>query len=88
VLKSFRDRPVDFAVYDRSGGLDGYLSALGPLRMPTRGSAAGLDVAASPLVAAPLATASQPSANPHEASGEGSDPSPASTSHRASTAAE
>lgn len=89
VLKSFRDRPVDFAVYDRGAGLDGYLSALGPLQMPTRGSAAGLDVAASPLVAAPLATPSQPSAGPQEVGGEARpEPSAASTSHRSSTAAE
>jgi predicted amidohydrolase len=54
VLKSFRDRPVEFAVYDRSAGLDGYLATLGPLEMPARGSGAGLGAQASPLVAAPL----------------------------------
>lgn len=36
VLKSFRDRPVDFPVYDRSSGSDAYLSTLGPLAMPQR----------------------------------------------------
>lgn len=35
-LKSFRDRPVDFHVYDRSSGLDAYLTSLGPLAMPHR----------------------------------------------------
>ncbi|SDZ91655.1 carbon-nitrogen hydrolase family protein [Rubrimonas cliftonensis] len=36
VLKSFRDRPVDFPVYDRASGSDAYLATLGPLRMPQR----------------------------------------------------
>ncbi len=43
VLKSFRDRPADFAVYDRSSGIDAYLHTLGPLAMPQKGSRAGLD---------------------------------------------
>lgn len=38
VLKSFRDRSVDFPVYDRSSGVDGYLHSLGPLAMPRQGS--------------------------------------------------
>jgi predicted amidohydrolase len=42
VLKSFRDRPVDFPVYDRASGADAYLHGLGPLAMPARGSKAGL----------------------------------------------
>ena len=42
VLKSFRDRPVDFPVYDRASGTDAYLKTLGPLEMPTQGSEAGL----------------------------------------------
>ncbi len=42
VLKSFRDRPVDFPVYDRTSGADGYLHDLGPLTMPAQGSKAGL----------------------------------------------
>ena len=37
VLKSFRDREVDFAVYDRSSGADSYLHSLGTLHMPRRG---------------------------------------------------
>ena len=37
LLKSFRDRPVDFSVYDRSSGADAYLHRLGTLTMPERG---------------------------------------------------
>jgi len=48
VLKSFRDRSVDFSVYDRNSGWDMYLQSLGPLELPAKGSRAGLhyDVAA------------------------------------------
>ena len=42
VLKSFRDREVEFTVYDRDTGQDGYLQTLGPLAMPSRGGSAGL----------------------------------------------
>ncbi len=42
VLKSFRDREVHLNVYDPASGQDAYLHTLGPLRMPTRGSLAGL----------------------------------------------
>ena len=35
-LKSFRDRPVDFPVYQRSGPTEAYLHSLGPLIKPTR----------------------------------------------------
>ena len=45
VLKSFRDRPVDFPVYDRGSGTDAYLQTLGALEVPAQGSAAGLDAA-------------------------------------------
>ncbi len=38
VLKSFRDRSVDFTVYDRDSGTDRYLHTLGPLEMPRRGA--------------------------------------------------
>jgi len=41
-LKSFRDRSVDFAVYDRSSGVAAYLDTLGPLEKMARGSKAGL----------------------------------------------
>ncbi|MCR9124798.1 MAG: carbon-nitrogen hydrolase family protein [Rhodobacteraceae bacterium] len=44
VLKSFRDRSVDFPVYDRSAGSDAYLHTLGPLEMPQQGSRRGLHV--------------------------------------------
>ena len=47
VLKSFRDRSVDFSVYDRDSGWDNYLRSLGPLEMPTQGSRAGIHVDAS-----------------------------------------
>ncbi len=42
VLKSFRDRSVDFSVYDRTSGTDTYLQNLGPLVIPHKGSKAGL----------------------------------------------
>ncbi|MBE0414087.1 carbon-nitrogen hydrolase family protein [Yoonia sp.] len=44
VLKSFRDRSVDFSVYDRSSGTDSFLHALGPLEIPQQGTRAGLHV--------------------------------------------
>ncbi len=43
VLKSFRDRPVDFSVYDRTSGTDSYLQALGPLVKPGQGNQTGLE---------------------------------------------
>ena len=46
VLKSFRDRPVDFPVYDRASGTDAYLRGLGPLELPAQGSRAGLGAGA------------------------------------------
>ena len=45
VLKSFRDRSVEFSVYDRASGADDYLHSLGPLAMPAQGSRAGVDAA-------------------------------------------
>ena len=47
-LKSFRDRAVDFTVYQRGNSSSGYLQSLGPLRVPERGSRAGLDVRDTP----------------------------------------
>ena len=44
VLKSFRDRSVDFSVYDRTSGTDAYLNTLGPLEIPQQGTRAGLHV--------------------------------------------
>jgi predicted amidohydrolase len=42
VLKSFRDRSVDFSVYDRTSGTDEFLRSLGELSIPQQGSRAGL----------------------------------------------
>jgi predicted amidohydrolase len=42
-MKSFRDRDVDFAVYDAQRFDNSYLNGLGALEMPTRGSRAGLN---------------------------------------------
>jgi len=44
VLKSFRERPTDFSVYDRDSGTDAYLQQLGPLETPKQGAISGLDV--------------------------------------------
>ncbi len=41
-LKSFRDRKVDFTIYDRSKANLTYLDTLGPLVKATRGSRAGI----------------------------------------------
>ena len=41
-LKSFRDRRVDFAIYAAEGRHWPYLSSLGPLKKPDRGSRVGL----------------------------------------------
>jgi len=43
VLKSFRDRPIDFSVYDRTSGVDAYMHQLGPLEVPKQGAMRGLD---------------------------------------------
>ncbi len=45
LLKSFRDRSVEFPIYDRSSAAGVYLNTLGPLSMPEKGTRAGLDVA-------------------------------------------
>jgi len=42
VLKSFRDRSVDFSVYDRASGTDAYLHSLGALEIPKQGSRGGI----------------------------------------------
>ena len=52
-LKSFRDRSVDFSVYQRDSGVDTYLHSLGALAIPTKGGHAGLSSAA-PEVIAPI----------------------------------
>ncbi len=45
-LKSFRDRGVDFTVYDKTSGVDSYLNTLGDLSMPQQGSTAGMNTPA------------------------------------------
>ncbi len=45
-LKSFRDREIDFAVYQRESGLDAYLHTLGPLTIPNKGGQVGIGIAA------------------------------------------
>jgi len=55
-LKSFRDRPIEFPVYQRSAESEAYLQSLGPLAKPHRGSRAGIadagvDKAAEPGMA-------------------------------------
>jgi deaminated glutathione amidase len=42
VLKSFRDREVEFSVYDRTSGADAYLHGLGPLVIPQQDSGGAL----------------------------------------------
>ena len=36
MVKSFRDRPVDFPVYDRKNFDTAYLNSLGPVQAPQR----------------------------------------------------
>lgn len=50
-LKSFRDRAVEFRVYDRASGVAAYLDTLGPLEKMTRGSRAGLAPGVAPQAA-------------------------------------
>ena len=66
-LKSFRDRAVEFSVYDRASGTASYLDTLGPLEKMARGSRAGISSAASfpPDVPASAPTdSSHPAATP------------------------
>lgn len=66
VLKSFRDRPTDFPVYDRTSGADAYLHSLGALEMPMQGSRAGLSDA-DPRAAAALVETLPASSDSEEA---------------------
>ena len=59
-LKSFRDRAVDFDVYDRNAGRDGYLHRLGALAVPERGTRAGLGPAGPDVAAAQAGLAAEP----------------------------
>lgn len=52
-LKSFRDRKVDFSVYDRESGVASYLETLGVLEKMARGSRAGIDPSAMHLFGQP-----------------------------------
>ena len=65
-IKSFRDRSVDFQVYDREGFPQDYLASLGPLAMPERGSRRGLGEAAGqggePAPLRPVSAAPDPAA--------------------------
>lgn len=76
VLKSFRDRPVDFPVYDRAAGVDAFLHTLGPLQMPKRGGRAGIE---TPPAAEPPHSVGLPVVQEGSAAGEtptkGGDPS-------------
>ncbi len=73
VLKSFRDRSVDFSVYDRDSGTDAFLHQLGPLEIPKQGSRAGM--------ALQLRDTSLVGARPHTAqpSFKGGEPAPPSS---------
>lgn len=51
MLKSFRDRKVDFTVYNRESGVDAYLHTLGPLAMPSKGNRPGQAALASRPIA-------------------------------------
>ena len=59
-LKSFRDRTVEFPIYQRAEGTQTYLESLGPLVKQSRGSRAGLRQAAE----APSAETSDPASVP------------------------
>jgi deaminated glutathione amidase len=75
-LKSFRDRPVEFPVYQRSVATETYLHGLGPLTKPTRAAHA------TPASAADAVSAQPPPAPlPHAASAQ---PPPAPLPHAAS----
>ncbi len=66
-LKSFRDRAVDFTVYDRSSGQAAYLDTLGPLEKMARGSRAGIAAGAAPITAeAPIQPAPTPPSTPSQ----------------------
>ncbi len=60
-LKSFRDRTVDFSVYDRTSGVAKYLDSLGTLEKMARGSKAGLGFGShTPSEAGPATEAPAP----------------------------
>jgi predicted amidohydrolase len=63
VLKSFRDRSVDFSVYDRASGTDAYLHGLGKLEMPGQGSRSGLNLRDTSMIGAQHSTMGPPFKN-------------------------
>jgi len=66
-LKSFRDRAVDFTVYDRTSGQAAYLDTLGPLEKMARGSRAGIAAGAAPITAeTPIQPAPTPPSAPSQ----------------------
>jgi predicted amidohydrolase len=79
VLKSFRDREVDFPVYDRQSGADAYLHTLGPLYMPDKGGQGGIGVPA-PAQALQVPTGQAFAAAPDD----GPAPAPVSTTDKRS----
>ena len=64
-LKSFRDRAVDFTVYQRGSAAERYLHTLGPLAKATPGSRVGL----APAPGAPAPDRTEPDTHPSPASG-------------------
>jgi predicted amidohydrolase len=71
-LKSFRDRKVEFDVYNRAAENHRYLETLGPLVKQARGSRAGLE----PAPSAPYATAPAPVPAPQPAPPAGAEGGP------------
>ena len=67
-LKSFRDRAVDFTVYDRTpnatAGAPAYLDSLGPLALPRRGGRDGLEAGVAAPAAPGLAPANGETGRP------------------------
>lgn len=55
VLKSFRDREVEFPVYDRASGADAYLQTLGPLEMPKQWEKGAPLILTDPRIETPAA---------------------------------
>lgn len=49
VMKSFRDRPTDFPVYERATFDTGYLDSLGAIEQPRRGGESSANVAPLPM---------------------------------------
>jgi len=63
-LKSFRDRKVEFTVYDRNSGVDAFLNSLGPLEKMSRGQKVAGATSGNHTPVAPPAAAPAPAAVP------------------------